>query len=71
MAITITTVDALDAQIAAAIADGTWRAVTVSFGDQTVQLLSLDQAIKLRGDLVRLSAGTTSRTRYASSSKGV
>lgn len=66
------TIAALDAAIAAAVADGSWRVQAVSIGDQTTTLRSLDEAIALRAKLAGMNgASGASRTRYGAFRKGV
>lgn len=70
MAIPLTTVAALEAAITAAVTDGTWRVQSASFGDQTVQLVSLADAIDFLGK-IQGQATSAARTRYIATSKDV
>jgi hypothetical protein len=69
MAWTQTDIDALKS----AIADGR-GARSITFGDQSVTFNSIDDMLKLLAVMtadVTATAGTSTRTRYAATSKGV
>lgn len=70
MAISDSTVTALEAAIEAAVADGTWRTQSVTIGDQTTTLVTLDQAIAFLGK-IRAQAPSAVRSRQAAFRKGV
>lgn len=66
------TLDLLDAAMAAAIADGTWRVQNTGFSDNATAFISWEEAQKLRAFIAsQLSVANGTRTRYARTSKGV
>lgn len=71
MAFTQADVELLEAAIRTSITDGTWRARSIAFSDQVVNLVSLDEAMKFLAWMRAQVTSLTTRTRFAATSKGI